>query len=120
MQVFDKSGHPSFRCSSPFSRGVLESIGVGGSSSHYTADPNSAEMLLKTIVSINQFSTCRAVMIWCIGRREVQHVNPNENLNISQNYGGESHEGTNPLICSIQHCESDCALLVIKIPHGNF
>ena len=40
---------------------------------------------MKAIVSVNQLSISRAVLIWYCGRRsEDDHISPNTNLNISQ------------------------------------
>ena len=42
-------------------------------------------MLIKTIVSVNQLSSYRAVLTWCLERRnEGYNVSANTNLNISQ------------------------------------
>ena len=77
MQEFAKRGHFLFRCSSPLSRGVLELKGGGKVPTHYIAEPNSAEMLMKTIVS---------VLLWYFGRLcEGHNVSVNAKLNIAQN-----------------------------------
>ena len=48
-------------------RGVLKR--KGKVSIHCSAGPNSAEMLMKTIVSVNQLSISRAVLTWYLERR---------------------------------------------------
>ena len=39
---------------------------------------------MKTIVSVNQLSIYRAVLIWYFGQRAEDNVDPNGNLNIAQ------------------------------------
>ena len=61
-----------------------------------------AEMLLKTIVSVNQLSIYRAAFIWYLGqRREGDNVAPNTNLHIAQDLV------TKAQICLIGHREID-------------
>ena len=74
-----------FRCSSPFSRGVLDCKGGGKVSIHYNAEPTSVEMLMKPIASVNQLGMYGALLIWFGRRREGDNVAPNTNLNIAQN-----------------------------------
>ena len=49
MQEFAKGGHSVSRCSSPLSRGVLDGRDVD-ELRHCNAEPNSADMLINTIV----------------------------------------------------------------------
>ena len=56
MQEFSQSGHRVFGCSSPLSRGVLQSQGGRRSSILNNADPSSVETLFKTIVPVIQIS----------------------------------------------------------------
>ena len=51
-----ESGHPIFRATSPLSRGALKCKGGGKLSFHYCADGDTVELLLRTIVSVNQLS----------------------------------------------------------------
>ena len=70
---------------SPLSRGVLKREEKGKVSNHNNAEPNSAEMLMKTIVSVNQLSIYKAVLTWYLERRsEGYDVSPNTNLDISR------------------------------------
>ena len=61
---------------------MLQSDEDGRTSIQYNAEPRSAEILLKTIVSINQLS------VYCSPdlRREGDNVAPNDNLNIAQDF----------------------------------
>ena len=70
--------HPVFRCSSQVPRNVLKRKGKGKVSLHYSAEPNSAEMLMKTFVSVIQLSIYRAVLTWYLGRR--RECNSHKNL----------------------------------------
>ena len=63
MQEFAESGYPVFRCSFQLSSGVLKRWNEKDSN-HHDAEPNSAEMLMKTIVSVSQFSMHMAVLNW--------------------------------------------------------
>ena len=54
MIKFGESGHPVFRVTSPFSRGMLKSKGGGQFSLHFCADGDSIETVLRTIISVNQ------------------------------------------------------------------
>ena len=62
---FEESGHLALRGTSPLSRGALKSKGGGKTSKHYKADPQTAELLLRTIFAVNQFSIYGAVADWC-------------------------------------------------------
>ena len=71
-------------------------------------------MLLKNHRVIHQLSMYRALMIW-YGKREGNNVNPNVNLNISQNLVTKlsRHE---PPACSIQPCSNGT---ILCSPTGN-
>ena len=60
MRNFAESCHPAFRCPNQFSRGVLKNRGGEISSIHYSADPKTVELLLKTIIAVNQLSIFRS------------------------------------------------------------
>ena len=90
MQEFAKSGH---------SGGVLKRK-KGKDSFHCNADPNSADMLLKTIVSVSQFSIYRAVLIWNRGKRsEGDNASLNTNLNLSQELTKLTRHEASDLYC---------------------
>ena len=65
MRNVAESGHPAFRCPNQFSSDVLKSRGGEVSSIHYNADPKTVELLLKTIIAVNQLSVFGAVAKWC-------------------------------------------------------
>ena len=65
MRNVAESGHPAFRCPNQFSSDVLKSRGGEISSIHYNAGPKTAELLLKTIIAVNQLSVFGAVAKWC-------------------------------------------------------
>ena len=69
MQEFAESGHPVFRFSSPLSRCVLKRGRQGKVSMHCNGQPNSAEVQMTNISSINQLSIYRAVLTWYLERR---------------------------------------------------
>ena len=56
MIKFEESGHPVFRSTSPFSRGMLKSKGGGKLSFHFCADGDTIETVFRTIISVNQLS----------------------------------------------------------------
>ena len=56
---FGESGHPVFRATSPLSRGMLNSTGGGKLSIHFCAGGDTIETVFRTIVSVNQLSTCQ-------------------------------------------------------------
>ena len=53
-QDFASSGYPLSRCTSPLSKGVPLCTGGGRLTVHYNEDPTSADLLLKTSVTVNQ------------------------------------------------------------------
>ena len=61
MLNFSESGHPVFRGSSALDRGDLESKGKGNLSFHFCGDDKTAELVLRTIICVNQLSTYGAV-----------------------------------------------------------
>ena len=57
---------------------------VGQVATHYNTEPNSVGMQMTTVVSVNQLSMYRAVLVCYFGRRgESGNVSPETNLNIS-------------------------------------
>ena len=65
MIKFGESGHPVFRATSPFSRGMLKSKGGGKLSIHFCADGDTIETVFRTIISVNQLSIYGAVSDLC-------------------------------------------------------
>ena len=65
MLTFAESGHPVFRATSPFPRGVLKSKGGGKLSIHDCADFETIETVCRTIISVNQLSLYGAVAEMC-------------------------------------------------------
>ena len=45
-------------------RGTLKNKGSGRTSIHYNADPATAELLLRIVISVNQLSICGAAADW--------------------------------------------------------
>ena len=82
MRYFGESGHPALRCPNQCSRDVLKSRGGEISSIHYNADPKTVELLLKTIIAVNQLSVFGAVAKWCnnnsldepVGSQDSSHI----------------------------------------------
>ena len=62
---FAESGHPTFRATTPLSRGILKSKGHGKLSMHFTADYPTIETIFRIIVFANQLSVYGAVAAVC-------------------------------------------------------
>ena len=62
---FAESGHPTFRATTPLSKGTLKSKGHGKLSIHFTADCPTIETIFSIIVSANQLSLYGAVANMC-------------------------------------------------------
>ena len=62
---FAKSGHLSFRATTPLSRGILKSKGHGKLSIHFTADNPTIETIFRIIISVSQLSIYGAVAAIC-------------------------------------------------------
>ena len=56
MANFSRSGQPIFRAASAFERGELRSKGVGKKSIHLNGSHENIELLLRTVISVNQLS----------------------------------------------------------------
>ena len=65
MVTLAESGHPVFRATSPFFRGVLKSKGGGQLSIHYCADQETIKTVFRTITFVNQLSLHGAVAEMC-------------------------------------------------------
>ena len=59
---FAESGHPTFRATTPLSRGILKSKGHGKLSIHFAAD---VDTFFRIILSVNQLSVYGAVAAVC-------------------------------------------------------
>ena len=62
---FAESGHPTFRATTPLSRGQLKSKGHGKLSIHFAADELTIETIFRIIISVNQLSIYGAVAALC-------------------------------------------------------
>ena len=62
---FAKSGHPTFRATTPLSRGILKSKGRGKLSIHFAADQDTIDTIYRIILSVNQLSVSGAVAAVC-------------------------------------------------------
>ena len=58
---FAESGHPTFRATTPLSRGTLKSKGRGKLSIHFAADVDTIETIYRIMLSVNQLSIYGAV-----------------------------------------------------------
>ena len=62
---FAESGCPTFRATTPLSRGILKSKGHGKLSIHFTADYPTIETIFRIIISAEQLSVYGAVANMC-------------------------------------------------------
>ena len=62
---FTESGHPTFRATTPLSRGILKSKGRGKLSIHFAADGDTLDTIYRIILSVNQLSVYGAVAAVC-------------------------------------------------------
>ena len=62
---FAESGHPTFRATTPVSRGTLKSKGCGKLSIHFAADVDTIDTIYRLIISVNQLSVYGAVAAIC-------------------------------------------------------
>ena len=62
---FAESGHPIFQAASPFGRGDLKSKGGGKKTIHYNGSEETVELILRTVISVNQLSIYVAVADLC-------------------------------------------------------
>ena len=66
MQLeYAESGHPTFRATTPLSRGILKSKGRGKLSIHFAADEHTIDTNFRIILSVNQLSIYGAVAALC-------------------------------------------------------
>ena len=57
MLNFAESGHPVFRASSALERGEWKSKGKGNKSIHFNGSDETIELILRTIISVNQLQS---------------------------------------------------------------
>ena len=62
---FSESGPPVFRGTSALHRGTLKSKGGGKLSIHFCGDPQTVEVIFRTVISVNQLSAYGAVADMC-------------------------------------------------------
>ena len=63
---FAESGHPTFRATTPLSRGILKSKGHGKLSIHFAADEQlTIETIFRMFISVNQLTIYGAVAAKC-------------------------------------------------------
>ena len=62
---FAESGHPTFRATTPLSRGQLKSKGRGKLSVHFSADQDTIDTIYRIILSVNQLSVYGVVAAVC-------------------------------------------------------
>ena len=62
---FAESGHPTFRATTPLSRGQLKSKGRGKLSIHFAADGDTIDTIYRIILSVNQLSVYGAAAAVC-------------------------------------------------------
>ena len=62
---FAESGHPTFRATTPLSRGILKSKGRGKLSIHFAADEHTIDTIFRIILSVNQLSVYGVVAAIC-------------------------------------------------------
>ena len=62
---FPESGHPVFRATTPVSRGILKSKGLGKLSIPFAADQDTIDTIYRIILSVNQLSVYGAVAAVC-------------------------------------------------------
>ena len=62
---FEESGHPTFRATTPLSRGIVKGKGHGKLSIHFAADELTIETKFRIIISVNQLSVYGAVAAIC-------------------------------------------------------
>ena len=65
MLNFSESGHPVFRGSSAFERGGLMSKGKGKLYVHFNDSDETIELILRTVISVNELSVYGAAADMC-------------------------------------------------------
>ena len=62
---FAERGHPTFRATTPLSRGILKSKGKRKLSIHFAADVDTIDTIFRIFLSVNQLSVYGAVAALC-------------------------------------------------------
>ena len=65
MLNFAESGHLVFRASSALERGELKSKGKGVKTIHFNGSDETMELMLRTMISVNELCICGAVAGLC-------------------------------------------------------
>ena len=60
-----ESGHPIFQATSPLGRGELKSKGGGMKTIHNNGSEENVELILRTLISVNQLSIYKPVADLC-------------------------------------------------------
>ena len=94
MLKFAEGGHSVFRGTSSLSRGTLKSKGGGKTSRHYNAEPHTAELLLRTIISVNKL--CVSTEQWRISA--TVKLTPQPNLTLKKKLHQKFHQRLYQLI----------------------
>ena len=69
---FAESGHPTFRATTPLSRGQLKSKGRGKLSIHFTADQDTINTIYRIILSVNQLSVYEQWQLYAKNLRTIK------------------------------------------------
>ena len=72
LQEFAESGHPTFRATTPLSRGQLKSKECGKLSIHFAADDFTIDTVFRIIFSVNQLSVYGAVEVYVKNLRAIE------------------------------------------------
>ena len=67
-----ESGHPTFRATTPLSRGQLKSKGHGKLSIHFTADQDTVDTIYRIILSVNQLSVYEQWQLYAKNLRTIK------------------------------------------------
>ena len=65
LMEFAESGHPTFRATTPLSRGILKSKGRGKLSIQFAANGDTIDTIYRIILSVDQLSVYGAVAAVC-------------------------------------------------------
>ena len=65
MINFAESGHPTFQATCPLERGELKNKGGGKKTIHYNGSEETVELILRTVISVNQLSIYGVVADLC-------------------------------------------------------
>ena len=91
---FAESGHPTFRATTPLSRGQLKSKGKGKVSIHFSAHQDTVDTIYRIILSVNQLSVYGAVAAICEEFEGHQDRTMQPVILVGQSIVGEGKAGT--------------------------